>query len=68
MQQVGKTPVRFLWFPGQPHGLGKITHQLRKMKEELAWIDTYLFNKPASENKAFKEDSPLGELFKIQKV
>lgn len=68
LQQSGNTPVRFLWFPGQPHGLGKITHQLRKMKEEIQWIDTYLFNKPASENKAFKEDSPLGELFKIQKA
>ena len=31
LQQSGNTPVRFLWFPGQPHGLGKITHQLRKM-------------------------------------
>ena len=68
LQQAGDTPVRFLWFPGQPHGLGKITHQLRKMKEELQWIDTYLFNKPSTKNEAFKESSPLGELLKIQKA
>ena len=66
LQQVGKTPVRFLWFPGQPHGLRKITHQLRKINEELAWIDTYLFNKPPEKNEAFKESSPLAELLKIQ--
>lgn len=59
LQQVGKAPVKFLWFPGQPHGLQKITHQLRKMKEEIDWIDTYLFNTPNSENEAFKKESPL---------
>ena len=68
LQQVGKTPVRFLWFPGQPHGLRKITHQLRKMKEEIDWIDTYLLNKPPTKNEAFKEDSPLAEVFKIEKA
>jgi len=68
LQQVGKTPVRFLWFPGQPHGLGKITHQLRKMKEELNWIDTYLFNKPPTENEAFKKESPLANLIAIEKA
>ncbi|WP_456377845.1 S9 family peptidase [Lutibacter sp.] len=67
LQQVGITPVRFLWFPEQPHGLGKITHQLRKMKEELAWIDTYLFNKPPTKNETFKKDSPLANLLKIEK-
>jgi len=68
LQQVGKTPVRFLWFPGQPHGLGKITHQLRKMKEELAWIDTYLFNKPPVKNETFKKDSPLAKLLAVEKT
>ena len=68
LQQVGKTPVKFLWFPGQPHGLGKITHQLRKMKEEIAWIDTYLFDKKPTDNEAFKEDSPLAEIFKLEKT
>ncbi|MEM6770570.1 MAG: prolyl oligopeptidase family serine peptidase, partial [Bacteroidota bacterium] len=62
LQQVGKAPVRFLWFPGQPHGLGKITHQTRKMEEELAWIDTYLFGKSDKKNPTFKKDSPLASL------
>ncbi|MCA0133686.1 S9 family peptidase [Winogradskyella alexanderae] len=68
LQQVGKAPVRFLWFPGQPHGLQKITHQLRKMKEEIAWIDTYLLDKPNSENEAFKKGSPLDYILKLQSV
>lgn len=62
LQQVGRAPVRFLWFPGQPHGLGKITHQIRKMEEELAWIDRYLFGKEDKANKTFKKDSPLAAL------
>ena len=64
LQQARKTPVRFLWFPDQPHGLGKITHQLRKMKEELKWIDKYLFNKDVEENEAFSKESPLAALLK----
>ncbi|XLS28067.1 prolyl oligopeptidase family serine peptidase [Flavobacteriaceae bacterium M23B6Z8] len=68
LQQINKAPVRFLWFPGQPHGLQKISHQLRKMKEEIAWIDTYLFEKTPKENEAFKEESPLAALLKKQKA
>ena len=68
LQQVGKTPVRFLWFPGQPHGLGKITHQMRKMEEELKWIDEYLFNKKPSKNESFKKESPLAKLLAVEKV
>ena len=67
LQQVGKAPVRFLWFPGQPHGLGKITHQLRKMKEEIAWFERFLFKTWEPENEAFKEESPLGQMLEIQK-
>ncbi len=68
LQQIAKAPVRFLWFPGQPHGLQKITHQKRKMEEELAWIDTYLFGKERQDNPALKEDSPLAALLKIDTV
>lgn len=66
LQQVGKTPVRFLWFPGQPHGLGKITHQLRKMKEELKWIDTYLLEKDLEAEISFKQGSPLAQLKELE--
>lgn len=68
LQQVDKAPVRFLWFPDQPHGLQKITHQLRKMKEELAWIDHYFFGKKEDKNEALKEDSPLALLLKKEKA
>ncbi|MFZ9032045.1 MAG: prolyl oligopeptidase family serine peptidase [Robiginitalea sp.] len=66
LQQVGKAPVKFLWFPGQPHGLQKITHQMRKMKEEIAWIDTYLFGEEKKENEAYKKDSPLASMLSLQ--
>ena len=67
LQQVGKAPVRFLWFPDQPHSLSKITHQLRKMNEELKWIDTYLFNKTSTKNETLKKDSPLSHLLDLEK-
>ena len=68
LQQVGKAPVKFLWFPGQPHGLGKITHQLRKMKEEIAWFERFLFKTWEPENESFKEGSPLDLLLQKQKA
>lgn len=68
LQQIGEAPVRFLWFPGQRHGLAKITHQLRKMKEELAWIDTYLFEKAPETMDPVKEDSPLALLMAKQSL
>ncbi len=67
LQQIGKAPVRFLWFPGQPHSLQKVTHQLRKMKEEIAWFDKYLFGKRDTLNEAFKKDSPLAVLLEREK-
>ena len=68
LQQVGKAPVKFLWFPGQPHGLLKITHQLRKMNEEIAWFDQYLFNTYKPKNEALKKGSPLAILLQKKKV
>ena len=64
LQQIGQTSVRFLWFPGQRHGLAKLTHQRRKMEEELRWIDRYLLGKVKEENEAFKSGSPLALLLK----
>jgi len=59
LQQLGKAPVRFIIFPGQPHGLGKLSHQQRKMKEEIAWFDKYFFKTEEAKNEAFKKGSPL---------
>jgi dipeptidyl aminopeptidase/acylaminoacyl peptidase len=59
MQQIGAAPVRFLLFPGTGHGLRKLSHQKRKMEEELAWFDRYLFDTYEKKNEAFDERSPL---------
>ena len=68
LQQIGKAPVRFLWFPGQPHSLQKITHQTRKMEEEIRWFDKYLFGTHKPENEAYKEESPIAELLQKDKA
>jgi dipeptidyl aminopeptidase/acylaminoacyl peptidase len=61
LYHLGKT-VKFVLFPGEPHGPRKLTHQRRKLEEEMAWMDRYFFapNVPAA-NEAFKKESPLGE-------
>jgi hypothetical protein len=64
LQQLGKTDVRFLLFPGEPHGLQKLSHQRRKVEEELAWFEKYLFKTLKEENKSFKADSPLAMAIK----
>lgn len=59
MQQIGEAPVRFLLFPDEGHGLGKIAHRKRKMQEEIAWLDAHFFGTRVRENEAFDSDSPL---------
>jgi dipeptidyl aminopeptidase/acylaminoacyl peptidase len=59
LQQLGKTDVRFVLFPGEKHSLTKLAHQCRKVKEELAWLDRYLFASVAQSNPSIKDDSPL---------
>jgi len=59
LQQVGKTPVRFILFPGEKHSLTNPAHQRRKLEEELAWLDRHLFGTVKEENSALKADSPL---------
>jgi dipeptidyl aminopeptidase/acylaminoacyl peptidase len=61
MQQIGEAPVRFLLFPGTGHGLRKPSHQKRKMEEELAWLDRYLFDTYRPANEALDPKSPLAE-------
>ncbi len=64
MQQIGRTPVRFVLFPGASHGLRKLSHQARKMNEELEWFDRYLFADFREKNEAFDEESPLARALK----
>ena len=56
---IGKAPVKFILFPGEAHGPRKLTHQLRKLNEEDAWFDLYLFKTNLPENEALKKGSPL---------
>jgi dipeptidyl aminopeptidase/acylaminoacyl peptidase len=59
LQQLGKTDVRFVLFPGEKHSLTKLAHQRRKVKEELVWLDRYLFSSVVRSHPAVKADSPL---------
>jgi dipeptidyl aminopeptidase/acylaminoacyl peptidase len=43
LQYYDKVPVKFVVFPGEPHGPRKLTHQMRKVEEEVAWFDKYFF-------------------------
>ncbi|MEO7102693.1 MAG: prolyl oligopeptidase family serine peptidase [Gemmatimonadaceae bacterium] len=44
LQQIGKAPVRFVNFPGAAHSPSKYVHQRRKVDEDMAWFDRYLFD------------------------
>jgi dipeptidyl aminopeptidase/acylaminoacyl peptidase len=66
LQQLGKTPVRFVLFPGEEHILEKIAHQRRKLEEEMGWFDKYLFHKAKEGNEALKPESPLARLVQRQ--
>lgn len=68
LQQLEKAPVRFIIFPGQHHGLEKLTHQQRKMEEEISWFDRYLFKSEEVQNAALKKGSPLDIALKLEKV
>src|SRR5258706_8132834 len=59
LQWHGKVPVKFVIFPGEPHGPRKLTHQLRKLDEEIAWVDNYFFKSEKPANEALKEGSLL---------
>src|SRR4030095_6641008 len=68
LQYYGKVPVRFVVFPGEPHGPRKLTHQMRKVEEEVAWFDKYFFKTLPPENEAVKKDSQLYEAAKRKSV
>ena len=68
LQYYGKVPVKFVVFPGEPHGPRKLTHQLRKVEEEVAWFDKYFFKTEKPANEALKKDSPLAARLKLNNV
>jgi dipeptidyl aminopeptidase/acylaminoacyl peptidase len=68
LYHLGQVPVKFLLFPGEPHGLQEYAHQQRKMEEEMAWFDRWFFKTLAAENEAFKKDSPLGQALRNKEI
>jgi dipeptidyl aminopeptidase/acylaminoacyl peptidase len=71
LYSIGKAPVKMVLFPGEARGPNKLTHQLRKLNEETAWFDKYLFRINPTENEALKKGSPLDvalERRSVQKV
>jgi dipeptidyl aminopeptidase/acylaminoacyl peptidase len=68
LQQLGKTDVRLVLFPGEPHSLARLAHQRRKLTEEQEWFDRYLFASPTDDNLALKTDSPLAMALKLRGV
>jgi dipeptidyl aminopeptidase/acylaminoacyl peptidase len=68
LQYHGKVPVKFVLFPGEPHGPRKLTHQLRKVEEEIAWLDKYFFKATLAPNEALKAGSPLDAALKAKNI
>jgi len=66
LQYYDKVPVKFVAFPGEPHGPRKLTHQMRKVEEEVAWFDKYFFKTAPTANQALKKDSPMAIALKRQ--
>ncbi len=68
LQYHGKVPVKFVIFPREPHGPRKLTHQLRKVDEEITWFDKYFFKTTLSPNEALKSGSPLDAALKAKSI
>lgn len=66
LQKAAKVEVRYLTFAGEPHGFTKRVNQKRKLEEELAWFDRFLFDKPAPENPLYEQVSPLATKLALQ--
>ncbi|HXU47176.1 MAG TPA: prolyl oligopeptidase family serine peptidase [Thermoanaerobaculia bacterium] len=62
LQQIGKAPTRLVLFPGEPHELGMVAHQRRKIQEDLDWFDRYLFGRPVEDRHAIPDGSALSGL------
>lgn len=62
LQDIGKAPVRFLTYPGEPHGLQKTAHRRRRYAEDVAWLEKYLFQDGKPRDPAIPPGSPLAGL------
>jgi dipeptidyl aminopeptidase/acylaminoacyl peptidase len=65
---TNKVPYRFFLFPGEPHGPRKATHQLRKVREELAWFEKYFFHSGPPPSESLKHGSLLDAMVESRHV
>ncbi len=64
MEQLGKE-VRFVLMPGEPHVFSKLSHQIRKVKEEINWIHKHIKTKKhKGKFMLLKENSRISYLLK----
>jgi hypothetical protein len=68
LQHFGKAPVKFVVFPGEPHSLKKLSHRIRKVEEDMAWFDRYLYKTDSAANPALKPDPPLRDAIAKDKM
>jgi len=68
LQQLGNVETRLVLFPGEPHGLGKLAHQRRKVEEEMRWLDRHLWGRADTVNLALNPTSPLAGLLSLHDV
>ena len=45
LKEYVKVPTQLVVYPGEPHGLGKLSHRTAKMEWDLAWFDEYMKGK-----------------------
>jgi len=67
MEQLGKE-VKFVLMPGEPHSFRKLSHQKRKVLEEVKWIHKHLNIEKETCFKLMKKDSRINKLIKLQKL
>jgi formylglycine-generating enzyme required for sulfatase activity len=60
--------VKYVVFPGEPHGPRKLTHQVRKVEEEVAWFDKYFFKTAKPEDEAVRKDAPFAAALRAKNV
>lgn len=45
LKEYNKVPTELVVYPGEPHGLTKLSHRIAKMEWDLAWFDKYVMGK-----------------------
>jgi dipeptidyl aminopeptidase/acylaminoacyl peptidase len=45
LREYQKIPTELVVYPGEPHGLTKLSHRKAKMEWDIAWFDKYLLGK-----------------------